>query len=69
MAIAGGTTSAYVFVVEDYTLRTVKGTQYPSQDCAKIDAAIATLQAGEKCTVAAGDVAKLRQRLAGLGIG
>lgn len=69
MAVAGGMTSAYVLMVEDYTLKAVKGTTYPSSDCANIESAIATLQAGEKCIVAAGDVAKLRQRLAGLGIG
>lgn len=69
MAIAGGMTSAYQFVIEDFTLKTVKGTTYPSQDCANIEAAIEILQRGEHCMVASGDVAKLRQRLAGLGIG
>ena len=69
MAIAGGMTSAYQFVIEDFTLKTVKATTYPSANCANIEAAVAILERGEHCIVAAGDVAKLRQRLAGLGIG
>ena len=69
MAVSGGMTSAYQFVVENFTLKTVKATTYPSQDCANIEAACAILERGEMCIVAAGDVARLRQRLAGLGIG
>lgn len=69
MAVAGGMTSAYQFVVENFTLKTVRTTTYPSQDCANIEAAVAILERGEMCIVAAGDVARLRQRLAGLGIG
>ena len=68
MAIAGGMTSAYQFVIEDFTLKTVKATTYPRQDCANIEAAVAILERGEHCIVAAGDVAKLRQRLASFGV-
>lgn len=64
MAVAGGMTSAYQFVIEDFTLKTVKATTYPRQDCANVEAAVAILERGEHCIVAAGDVAKLRQRLA-----
>ena len=68
MAVAGGMTSAYQFVVENFTLKTVKATTYPSQDCANIEAACAILERGENCIVAAGDAARLRQRLASYGV-
>ncbi len=69
MAIAGGMTGAYEFVVESFTLKTVKATTYPSTECANIEAAVAILERGESVIVAAGDVARLRQRLASFGIG
>ena len=69
MAIAGGMTSAYQFMVENYTLKTVKATTYPAKECANIEAAVSILERGESVIVAAGDVAKLRSRLASYGIG
>ena len=68
MAIAGGMTGAYKCQIQEYRL-TADKTTYPSKDCANIEAAVTILGRGESCIVAAGDVAKLRQRLASFGIG
>lgn len=68
MAIAGGMTTAYRCQVQEFRLFTDK-TTYPSTECANIEAAVAILERGESVIVAAGDVAKLRQRLASFGIG
>ena len=68
MAIAGSMTSACQFVIEAYSLKTVRVTMYPRRDCANVEAAMSMLQRGESCMVASGDVENLRSRLRGMNI-
>lgn len=68
MAIAGGMTQAWKCKMQEYQL-TATQTTYPKADCTKVEPALAQLQAGETVIVAGSDIAQLRQRLDGLGVG
>ena len=68
MAVAGGMTTAYKCQVQEYQL-TATPTTYPKSNCVKVELALAQLQTGETVIVASSDIAQLRQRLAGLGVG
>lgn len=68
MAAGGGVTTAYkCWVVAEQMF-----TQHTSRlrsECVKVDDAVARLGCGETVVVAGSDMAALRTRLAGLGIG
>ena len=68
MAVSGSVTAAYRCQVSEYRL-TATPTSAPRNECANVEAAVAILERGEACTVAGFDMAQLRQRLAGLGVG
>lgn len=68
MAVAGSVTAAYRCQVSEYRL-TATPTTVMRSECAPVADAVPQLERGETCVVAGFDMAQLRQRLAGLGIG
>lgn len=68
MAVSGSVTAAYRCQVSEYRL-TATPTSVLRGECANVEAAISILERGEAVVVAGFDMAQLRQRLAGLGIG
>lgn len=68
MAVSGGVTAAYACEVIDGEMITHYAARLRSQ-CATVDDALLRLARGERVVVAGCDMAALRTRLAGLGIG
>lgn len=67
MAVAGGATTAYACQVIGGELLVYRTTMLRSE-CATVDEAVAMLARGEVATVAGGDMAELRRRLAAEGV-
>ncbi len=71
MAQAGGVTTAYRCRIESGDVGGLLRTTFTSMlrtECATVDDALLRLQRNETVTVAGGDMAQLRTRLAGLGV-
>lgn len=68
MAAGGSVTAAYRCQVSEYRLQAQPASVLRTE-CVKVTDALAILERGEECIVAGFDMAQLRQRLAGLGIG
>lgn len=72
MAVSGGACSAYKCSVLWDDIGGQLRTQFTTMlrtECAAVDAAVERLRRGETVTVAGADMAMLRTRLAGLGVG
>lgn len=67
MAVAGGATTAYACQVVGGELFVHRTTTLRSE-CAKVDDAMQRLARGEVATVAGGDMAELRRRMAAEGV-
>lgn len=63
MAIAGGATSAYICSMDKEGKLMTQPTTTQRSLCVTVDKAIERIKAGERVTVAGGDVTELRRRL------